>query len=239
MMHRLSLSLGVVAVLTGVVASPPVSAQQTVNFYVGGFVPRSLSSRSVDDVLVRDYYQNNDGFLVFNPGDFRAATVGGEYLVGLGDRFDAGLSIGFYSRSARAIDADFTNPDGSDVQSTLSLRIVPMTATFRFLPLGHHEAFEPYFGAGVGILKWRYSESGDFVDTSNGNAIITGAFTGSGTEVGPVILGGVRVPIGQAGFGGEIRYQGGMGKLPSDLGFAGSTIDLGGFNYLFTVSMRF
>ena len=240
MMHRLSLSLGVIAVLTGVLAEPAGIGSANRQFYVGDSCPRSMSSRSVDDVLVRDcYYLNNGGFLVFTPGDFRGATVGGEYLVGLGDRFDAGLSIGFYSRSARAIDADFTHPDGSDVESNLSLRVVPMTATFRFLPLGHHDAFEPYFGAGVGILKWRYSESGDFVDTSNGNNIITGAFTGSGTEVGPVILGGIRVPIGQAGFGGEIRYQGGMGKLPSDQGFAGSTIDLGGFNYLFTVSMRF
>jgi hypothetical protein len=239
MLRRLLLSFTIIAVVVGVFLSPPVSAQQTVNVFVGGFVPRSFSSRDVDDVLFRDYYLNSGGFLVFSPSDFRGATVGGEYLAGLGDRFDAGLSIGYYSRTAPAFDADFTHPDGSDVESRLALRVVPITATFRYLPLGHHDAIEPYIGAGVGILRWRYTESGDFVDTTNNNNIFTGTFSGSGTEVGPVILGGVRVPIGSARIGGEIRYQSAKGKLPSDQGFLGSTVDLGGFNYLFTFGVRF
>lgn len=237
MLRRLSLSLSVIALVMGVFASPPVSAQQTVNFYLGGFVPRSLSSRSADDVLVRDYYQSSGGFLVFNIADFKGATAGGEYLAGLGDWFDAGLSIGIYSRSAPAFDADFSHPDGSDVESTLALRVIPMTATFRYLPLGHHDAIEPYIGAGVGILRWRYTESGDFVNASNN--IIRGTFTASDTAVGPVIVGGVRVPIGSARIGGEIRYQKATGKLPPAQEFAGATVDLGGFSYLFTFGMRF
>ena len=112
-----------------------------------------------------------------------------------------------------------------------------MTATFRYLPLGHHDAIEPHIGAGVGILRWRYTESGDFVNASNN--IIRGTFTASDTEVGPVIVGGVRVPIGAARVGGEIRYQRATGKLPAAQDFAGTTVDLGGFNYLFTFGMRF
>jgi hypothetical protein len=237
MWRRLTCAFGVVALATGVVGSPSASAQQTINFYVGGLVPRSLSSRPAEDVLVRDYYLNKGGFLVFDVGDFKGVTAGGEYLVGLGDFFGAGLGIGIYSRSAPAVDADFTHPNGSDVASTLALRVVPMTATFRYLPLGHHDAIEPYVGAGVGILNWRYTESGDFVDAKNN--IVRGSFTGSDTAVGPVILGGVRIPIGSAGIGGEIRYQRATGTLPATQEFAGSTIDLGGVSYLFTASFRF
>jgi outer membrane protein W len=232
MLRRLTLSFSAIALIMGVVATPSASAQQTVNFFVGGFVPRGFDSRGSDDVLVRD-----TSFLIFSIRDFRGATAGGEYLVGLNDFFDAGLGIGIYSRSSPAIDADFTRPNGSEVESTLELRIMPITATFRYLPLGHHDAIEPYIGAGVGILNWRYTESGDFVNASQN--IIRGTFTGSDTTVGPVILGGVRVPVGAARIGGEIRYQGGKGDLPTDQDFAGTKINLGGFNYLFTVGVRF
>jgi len=54
-----------------------------------------------------------------------------------------------------------------------------------------------------------------------------------------VILGGVRVPVGSWGIGGEIRYQSAKGDLPTDQDFAGTRLDLGGFNYLFTVNVRF
>ena len=56
---------------------------------------------------------------------------------------------------------------------------------------------------------------------------------------GPVVLGGLRVMGGRFGAGGEIRYQSAHGELPAAEDFAGSRIDLGGFNYLFTVNVRF
>jgi hypothetical protein len=53
------------------------------------------------------------------------------------------------------------------------------------------------------------------------------------------VLGGVRFPVGAVGVGGEIRWQGAKADLPIEEGFAGSRIDLGGFNYLLTVNFRF
>ena len=236
MLRRFTLSF-IVAAVVGVIATPPASAQQTVNFNIGGFVPKAMASRDSEDVLFRDFYLNPGGFLVFDMKDFRGLTAGGEYLVGLGDLFDAGIGVGIYSRTSPAIDDEFTHANGSEVESDLRLRIVPVTATFRFLPLGHHDAIEPYVGAGVGILRWSYTETGDFVNASNN--IVRGTFSGSDTTVGPVILAGLRVPIGSGGIGGEVRYQAGKGNLPANQGFAGTTIDLGGFNYLFNVSVRF
>jgi hypothetical protein len=232
MSRRLTVSLSAMAFVIGVFATPSVSAQQTVNFFVGGFVPRSFDSRGVNDVLLRD-----SDFLLFDIRDFRGATAGGEFLAGLSDFFDAGFSVGIYSRTSPAIDADFTRPNGQEIESDLKLRIVPVTATFRYLPLGHHDAIEPYIGGGVGILRWRYSETGDFVNSSG--AIVNGTFSGSDTTIAPVVLGGVRVPVGSARIGGEIRWQGGEGDLPRDQQFAGTKINLGGFNYLFTVGVRF
>jgi len=110
MLRRLTLSISIMALVIGVFATPSASAQQTVNFFVGGFIPRGFQSRGIDDVLVQD-----SDFLLFNIRDFRGATAGAEYLVGLNDFFDAGLSVGIYSRTAPAIDADFTGPGGREV----------------------------------------------------------------------------------------------------------------------------
>ena len=132
---------------------------------------------------------------------------------------------------------DFVNSNGTEIAQELQLRIVPFTATVRWLPLGHHNGVEPYIGAGVGVFNYNYSETGQFLATDN--SIFAGSFSGSGTATGPVILGGVRVPVGSWGVGGELRYQSAEGNLPADQDFSGSKIDLGGFTYTFTINVRF
>ena len=117
--------------------------------------------------------------------------------------------------------------------------IVPFTATVRFLPIGRHEGIVPYLGAGVAVLNYRYTESGQFVDNKGVVFSPKDSYVGSGSATGPVILGGLRVPIGNWGVGGEVRWQSAQGTLQADQNFAGSKIDLGGVNYLFTVTFRF
>lgn len=237
-MRRLLSVIGFGAFL-GLAGASVASAQQSVNVFIGGFFPQgdqlsslNLTGRSGDDVLAR-----NADFLDFDFRNFRGPTVGAEWLVGLGDKFDVGLGLGFYNKTTPAAYTDFTNANGSDIVQDLSLRIVPFTATVRFLPLGHHDAVVPYIGAGVGAYYWRYRESGQFLATDN--SIFSGTFEGSGSATGPVILGGLRVPVGSVEPGFEVRWQSAHGNLPADQGFAGSRIDLGGVNYLFTVNFRF
>jgi len=115
---------------------------------------------------------------------------------------------------------------------------VPFTATVRFLPLGRHNGVEPYIGAGVAVLNYRYSESGQFLATDR--SIFRDTFTEKHVSTGPVILGGVLIPIGGAGIGFEARWQSAKGNLPGPpADFAGSKIDLGGMNYLLTIGVRF
>jgi hypothetical protein len=180
---------------------------------------------------------NNLDFLAFRIGDFSGPIFGGEYLTGLGDNFDAGLGIGFYQRTVPTVYNDFVNANGTEIEQDLKLRVVPFTATVRWLPMGHHNGLEPYIGAGVGVFNYRYSESGQFLATDN--SIFRGTFVGSGTATGPVVLGGVRVPVGSWGVGGELRYQAAKGDLPADQDFSGNRIDLGGFTYTFTINIRF
>ena len=231
-MRRLTTAGLVTLVVLGFIGTPVASAQQQISFSVGGFSPRSVDARAPGDVLV-----NNLDFLAFRVSDFGGPLFGAEYLSGLGDHFDAGIGVGFYQRTVPTVYTAFTNSNGTEIEQDLKLRVVPFTATVRWLPLGHHNGVEPYIGAGVGVFNYRYSESGQFLATDR--SIFRGTFVGSGTATGPVILGGIRVPVGSWGVGGELRYQSAEGKLPADQDFAGSKIDLGGFSYTFTINVRF
>ncbi len=231
MLRRLIVSAIASAAVVGVFGSAPASAQdQTINFFVGGFVPPNLYDRGINDVVYQD-----TAFLALDTRRFSGPTVGGEYLVGLGDLFDAGFGIGVYARTVHASDIDFV------ADSDLKLRIIPITATFRYLPIGHHDAIEPYVGGGVAILNWRYTEIGDFVNVTDPNnpIIVNGEFTGNGTAVAPTALGGIRFPVGAARLGFEYRYNWGEANLPTDQGFAGTKINLAGSSYLFTIGVRF
>jgi len=221
-------------------APPAASAQQTFNVSIGGFTPRSLDARGNDDVIFRNnaYLSTLNRDVGIDISKFNGVTISGEYLVALGRNLEGSLGIGLYQKTVTTVDTlNVHDVTGSDIFQDDKLRIVPFTATVRFLPLSHDSPFQPYIGAGVGVFAWRYSETGEFIDSRSN--IFAGNFVGSGTEVGPVVLGGVRVPMGPTSIGGEIRWQGAKANLPTDQGFAGSKINLGGVNYLFTVGFRF
>jgi hypothetical protein len=241
-MRRLLLSVAAVSVVAGFIATPSASAQQSVNFFLGGFVPTSADARGnvgggvTNDVLVRDL-----DFLSFRIDRFTGPTVGGEWLVELGNHFEAGAGLGFYQRTVSAADrlGRVNSTTGAPIVADLKLRIVPFTATVRAFPLGHDAPIVPYVGAGVGVYAWRYSESGEFVDSVDNKTVFAGTFAGSGAAVGPVVLAGVRVPIGPMAPGFEVRWQKAQGNLPSSDFEPGRVIDLGGFNYLFTFNIKF
>jgi hypothetical protein len=238
-MRRLLIRSSAAAFVLGFMGTPVASAQQSLSLHLGGFSPRTEDARASDDVLVR-----NREFLAFEVTDFSGFTVGGDWLIPLNRYVDAGLGAGFYQNTVPAVSRNYVNANGSEIAADLKLRVAPFSATIRLLPLGRRTGVQPYIGAGAGVFLWRYSESGDFV-ASDGRTIVHGNFSDNGAEAGPVILGGVRVGMGSVDVGGEIRYQSAEGKFklgpngqPTE-GFAGTVIDLGGFNYLFTFNVRF
>lgn len=232
-MRRLLPALSLVVLVLGVVAPAPSYAQQSLNLYVGGFVPHAEDTRTNGDVLL-----GNLDFLAFNLKDFNAATIGGEWLFGVSDWIDAGLGFGIHSKSVPSVYSGLTHSNGGEIEQDLKLRVIPFTATVRFLPTGRDAAIQPYIGAGVGIFRWRYTETGEFVDFTD-FSIFRDRFVGSGATAGPVVLGGLSFPLGAGSLGGEIRWQSAQGELPANQGFSGTKIDLGGFNYLVTFKVRF
>ena len=207
---------------------------QSIGFTLGYFALKGADSRVADDVLFVDLES-----LAFNIKDFNSAAVGGEWLVGIGDFLEAGVGVGFSQRTVPSVYRGFVNTNGSEIAQDLKLRVVPLTATVRFLPIGRGSV-EPYVGAGIGVFNWRYSEVGDFVDFSD-NSVFFDRFTAKGNSVGAVVLGGIRAPFADIwDIGAEIRYQKAEGDInKSESGLLGSKIDLGGWTTSLTMHLRF
>lgn len=214
----------------------PSDHRQAIGINLGGFFPRAEDSRVEGDVLNTDLQS-----LVFNIKDFNSGSIAGEWLVGLGDFLEAGVGIGFHQRTVPSIYAAFTNDDGSEIAQDLKLRVVPMTATVRFLPIGR-ASVEPYIGAGIGVFNWHYSEVGDFVDFApSPPEVFHHRYVADGNAVGPVILAGIRAPFADVwDIGGEVQYRRAEGNTkPEETGLLDSKIDLGGWSAGLTMHIRF
>lgn len=230
MVHRIL--IGALLVVTLVVGLPAgAAAQQAITVQVGGFFPNGEGSRVSGDVL-----SINHEYLLFDFGEFKGFQIGGEWSAALGEFLEAGAGFGYYQSTVPAVYAEFINEDGSEIVQDLTLRIMPLTAVVRVLPLGSKRAFQPYVGGGLGVYFWRYRESGEFL--ADDGTIFQDTFEQSGTSVGPVVVFGVRGRVsGSSLIGVEGRYQWGSGNLNED--FLGDKIDLGGFSLLATFGYRF
>lgn len=215
-----------------VIAPPGALAQQSLTLSFGGFVVAGEDARVEGDVLVA-----NRDILSFDIDDFTSGSIGIEWLLPVGEFFEAGLGAGFTSRTVPSVYADLVNRNGDEIAQDLKLRVAPFTATVRVLPFGRSRAVQPYLGGGIGLFSYRYSEVGEFVDFTD-RSVFRDQFVATGSEVGPVALAGVRFPLGDAwSLGGEVRYQRASADLSED--FLGSKLDLSGFHYLATVRVKF
>jgi len=230
MVRRLFLALAMVCGV-GVLDAQPALAQQTFNVSIGYFTVHGQDARVTGDVL-----NANRNFLTFDIKDFNGASIGGEWLFPVGNYIEAGAGVAFTRRTVPTVYTRLVNANGSEIEQDLRLRMVPAAFTFRVLPLGQNVGFQPYLGGGLGVIGWRYAESGQFVDTRNG-AIFNSSYAASGTATGPVAMGGIRFAGDSVASGFEIRYQAAKADLPEP--FAGPQLDLGGWSYLFTLGARF
>jgi hypothetical protein len=216
-------------------ASPALAQKQTVNFTIGGFVPRGEDARVAGDVLNEDRT-----FLVFDVDEFKSATAGVEWLFPIGSFVEGGAGLSFTRRTVPTVYTNFVDTSGNEIEQELRLRRMPIDLTLRVLPFSASSPVQVYFGGGLSLIPWRYSETGDFVDFNNNRSVFRDTFVGTGTATGGVALAGVRFQGDTASGGFEVKYHKATGKFESDDDeFAAPKIDLGGWTYQATIGLRF
>jgi hypothetical protein len=242
----ITLSLSLLVLLVGAPASAQVV--HAIQFGGGGFFPRGIENRLAGDVLVRNYLGEQlpgrpslSDALAFEIKDFRSGSGFAEWNVGLGSHVELGAGVGVFGRSVPTVYLDLVDDRGREIEQTLRLRVVPLTAVVRFLPFGRPGDVQPFVGVGVGLLNYRYSEIGRFVDPQDLD-IFEDRFVTSGRALGGVVLGGLRLPLGGDVFGMSLegRYITGEGETGGlDAGFLDEKIDLSGFQFNVGFQVRF
>ena len=234
----------------GLATTASAQVVQSVSFGAGLFLPRGYDTRVDGDVLVANLTQPASQFdpsvttsLSFDIGSFRSLPLFGEWNVAFGRHIEVTAGLSFSNRKVESVYRDVVNGErgGAEIEQDLRLRMIPFTATVKFLPVGDPTSIQPYVGGGITMINFRYTETGEFVDPFDG-LIFADRFVAKGTAVGPVFFGGVRFPIGGDvySFTLEGRYQivnGDTGGSPA--GFLGDKIDLSGGLLNFGFLIRF
>ncbi len=211
--------------LAGTVLLASSAWADSLSVRLGVFVPRGQS----------DIWDLNRRETTLTTGQMVGGTLGVGYDLFAGRWLNAAVAVSFYERDRDVEDRDYVYPDGTPIVRTIQLRIVPLEASLKFLPLGRNRRGAiPYVGAGLGIYFWQYAETGDFVfNRGRRDAFIDfGDFRAEGQDLGWHVMAGLQIPIGRRmTFDAEAKYTGLDGKLGPDFDPSFQPIDLSGWAF--------
>jgi len=238
-------------VALALVCVAPAAAQSAGNGYLfhppnatisvrGGYSRAMAGSDVFDDVTSE---------LTLDRGDFSSLTFGGDLAVHLGGQVDAVLSAG-YSRSKHKSEfRDLVDNNDLPIEQTTTFERLPLTASLRYnlaspgRSIGHlawiPSRVVPYVGAGVGGMRYRFKQEGDFVNYAT-NAVFPSVIDSEGewTFVAQGMAGVDYNFSPRFGLSFDARYLHANGELgPSFQGY--ERIDLSGVSATVGLSVRF
>ena len=179
-MERTIPTLFVAAMLVG--AATTASAQSAGDGYLFRRPAVSVSVRAgySHASAGSDVFDEITSDLTLDRGDFSSFAFGGDLAAHVSERFDLVLSAG-YSRSKR--ESEFRNfVDNNDlpIEQITTFERIPLTVNLRLnlsssgRSIGQlawiPNRIVPYVGAGVGAMRFRFKQEGDFVNF-NTNAV--------------------------------------------------------------------
>jgi len=206
----------------------PSSAQSAGNGYLfhrpdvtvslrGGYSRADAHSDVFDEVTSN---------LTLDRGDFSSLTFGGDIAVHVTPRFDL-LFAGSFSRAKHKSEfRDFVDNNDLPIEQTTTFERIPLTANVRinFGATGRSignlawipNRVVPYVGAGVGAMRYRFKQEGDFVNFVNNavfNSVLDSSIDQKWTLVGQGFAGVDYYFSPQFGLSFDARYLHARGDL--------------------------
>jgi opacity protein-like surface antigen len=233
----------VVVTLALLAVSPALASAGSLDLRIGGFFPQTDSNLFTDD---SDLYTRQPTLLGASgrpPGlsrsDWNGLYGGIEYSAQLARNVELGFHVDGYGRSLDTSYRDHTRQDGSEIQQTLRLNVVPLGVSVRLVPGGRHAALAPYVAVGVDAVFYKYEEFGDFIDFFDSSLPIrSDSFRSEGVAAGVHGAAGLRVALGDDfALVAEGRYL--YSKTDAGGDFRNYRIDLSGASATLGLHIRF
>jgi opacity protein-like surface antigen len=221
------------AFIFAVAVATPVHAGN-LDLRLGAFQPRANTGAG------NDLFRDDSELYTVSKSDWLGFSGGAQYNFKIARNVEIGLGIDGYSRSLDTAYRDYEHPgSGRDIQQTLQIDIVPVSAELRFTPTGRHVRIAPWIGVGGDLFYYKYEEFGEFVDFDRASLpIIEDSFISEGVSGGFHVSAGLRFAItDDVGFIAGARYQWGKADMKDD--FRGNKLDLTGATYTAGVNIRF
>ena len=186
--------------------------------------------------------------LTIDKSDFNALSFGGELGIRAIERVDIALNLGYEKSDTRSEFRDWVDDDDLPIEQNTRFTRIPLTLGVKAYPWERGrrisrlawipKRWAPYFGAGAGVVWYRFEQIGDFVDFETFDIFHSG-FESRGSSPLAYLSGGVDVSLGPRWLvTGEARYAWASAEMDRDfVGF--DNIDLAGFRMTAGFSVRF
>jgi outer membrane protein W len=164
--------------------------------------------------------------LTLKKSDFQAPFFSFDFGVPFQSHFAAVFAVEYSAASPVSEFRHFVDENGNSIVQTTHFSQLPITGTFRYYPVKNGESvgsyvwmptrFNPYIAAGGGIMRYNFSQEGDFVDSKTLN-IFEHAFESNGVALAAHVAGGFDINISKRFFVNfEARYVFSHKKLSQD-----------------------
>jgi opacity protein-like surface antigen len=229
-------------VVAAVLFVPAGASAGNLTLRAGGFFPRTQSTLFTDisDLYTRVGSGDDPDLLPgIEKSDWAGLTGGIAYFSKVAPNVELGVSIDGYGRRLDTSYRNYTRPDGSEVEQTLRLVMVPIGLSLRIVPTSRRARIAPYLEVGADAIHYKYEEFGDFIDFFDDGLPVEGdSFVSEGFGFGFHVAAGLKVPLNpDFSIVGEGRYQRAKRQMADD--FRNSEIDLGGWSATVGINVRF
>ncbi len=186
--------------------------------------------------------------LTLNKSDFNAFSIGGQVAVRMTDRLDAALDVAYAGGTRPSEMRYWVDNNNLPIQQKTKFSRVPLSfdlkwyltdrgrsiSRFAWIPA----TLSPYVGAGVGVMWYRFEQSGDFVDSQTLD-VFSDTFRSRGHAPMVNALAGVDVTLNNSlVLTGQARYDWAKASMGQDfVGF--QKMDLSGLQMSLGIGVRF
>lgn len=186
--------------------------------------------------------------LTLSRSDFNAVSIAGDLGIRISGPVDLVLGAAYARRAADSEFRGWVDQDGLPITQTTTFYTVPLSASLRWYLASRGRQvgrfvwiparFQPYVGAGAGMVRYSLKQAGSFVDSEDLSIFSDVLLSEGWTPMGLVMAGVDYTVVPRVGVNADVRYLHGNGNLRGD--FVGFTdgIDLSGFQFSLGLQFR-